>query len=609
MNSVTDRTIDYQSIADYGVVGDMETAALIGKNGSVDYMCFPHFDSPSIFAALLDKQKGGSYKIAPQIENITCKQMYFPDTNVLLTRFLAEAGVGEIIELMPIKRNMLIRRVTVIKGEIKFRITCSPRFNYGLDSHSIITDGNTVHFKSKDLSLSLHSSLTLSTKDNDIESEFVLKRGETAEFILTFENAKGWDGNIKSFAETEIHNTIEYWKNWIKNSIYKGNWKEIVNRSALLLKLLTAQQYGSMVAAPTFGLPEFIGGERNWDYRYCWIRDASLSVYALVNLGFKKEVRSFIKWVEKQCEDIGNAGHLGIMYTIQGNAVPKEKILNHFEGYQRSSPVRIGNDAYSQLQLDIYGELIHSVYLYNKYVEAITFDFWEKLQEQVNWLSKNWEKEDDGIWEVRGGRRVFLYSRLMCWVAFDRIIKIGKQRSLPYPAEWEKTRDKIFLSIHNDFWSNKHQAFVQFIGADSVDATTLLMPLMKFISPRDKKWLSTLKAIEQHLISDGLVYRYNHAEVKYDSLRSDEGTFTMCSFWYIESLCKSGQLHKGRFYFEKMLGFANHLGLYSEELGPTGAHLGNFPQAFTHIGLINAALTLSRHFKDERNTEGNDYYI
>ncbi|WP_460880202.1 glycoside hydrolase family 15 protein [Pontibacter rugosus] len=373
-----------------------------------------------------------------------------------------------------------------------------------------------------------------------------------------------------------------------------------MNRSALVLKLMTSHKYGSIVAAPTFGLPEQIGGGRNWDYRYTWIRDASFTVYALLRLGHRKEAKLFIDWVDKQCDDIGDAGHLSLMYAIDGRKDLKETELDHLEGYMGSKPVRIGNDAHNQIQLDIYGELLDSVYLYDKYGEPISFEFWNDLRRQVEWVCDNWQREDEGIWEVRGGKKQFLYSRMMCWVAIDRAMKIAEKHSYPLPERWRQERDKIFFSIHNDFWNEELQSFVQYKGADTVDAATLLMPMIRFIGPKDPRWLSTLKRIEEKLVSDALVFRYRVNE-ELDGLEGGEGTFSMCTFWYVECLARAGQVDKARLYFEKMLGYANHVGLYAEMLGLKGEHLGNFPQAFTHLGLISAALSINDILEGEQN--------
>lgn len=607
--------MDYQPIENYGIIGDLNTVALVGLNGSIDFMCFPDFDSPSIFSSLLDKNKGGYFQIVPVFGEMRNKQLYLPETNVLLTRFLSSEGVGELTDFMPAEElyigHVLVRRLTNVKGTATYRMACCPRFNYARDSHQTeIIDDKTVLFHSNgetNLSIRLRSTVKIDLKENDAFAEFSLGLGETADFMLELYSKDQPDValSLHEIITRELEETMEYWKSWMGLSKYKGRWQEIINRSALVLKLLTCHHFGSIVAAPTFSLPEHIGGGRNWDYRYTWIRDASFTLYAFINLGYTKEAGKFIKWVERLCQDIGDAGNLKLMYTIDGKKELDEKVLENMEGYKKSTPVRIGNNAYNQLQLDIYGELMDAVYLYNKYGEPISYDFWKNMSHQIDWLCTNWDQPDEGIWEVRGGRKKFLYSRLMCWVAIDRAIKLGESRSFPLNKKWKAQRDLIFNSIYDRFWNEERQTFVQYEGADSVDAGLLLMPLVRFISPTDPKWLSTLKVIEEDLVSDSLVYRYRHQKAADDGLVHGEGTFSMCSFWYIECLAKAGNIQKARLYFEKMIGYANHLGLYSEQLGFQGEHLGNFPQAFTHLGLISAAISLDRQLDNLRNKEHN----
>lgn len=607
--------MDYQPIENYGIIGDLNTVALVGLNGSIDFMCFPDFDSPSIFSSLLDKNKGGYFQIVPVFGEMRNKQLYLPETNVLLTRFLSSEGVGELTDFMPAEElyigHVLVRRLTNVKGTATYRMACCPRFNYARDSHQTeIIDDKTVLFHSNgetNLSIRLRSTVKIDLKENDAFAEFSLGLGETADFMLELYSKDQPDValSLHEIITRELEETMEYWKSWIGLSKYKGRWQEIINRSALVLKLLTSHHFGSIVAAPTFSLPEHIGGGRNWDYRYTWIGDASFTLYAFINLGYTKEAGKFIKWVERLCQDIGDAGNLKLMYTIDGKKELDEKVLENMEGYKKSTPVRIGNNAYNQLQLDIYGELMDAVYLYNKYGEPISYDFWKNMSHQIDWLCTNWDQPDEGIWEVRGGRKKFLYSRLMCWVAIDRAIKLGESRSFPLNKKWKAQRDLIFNSIYDRFWNEERQTFVQYEGADSVDAGLLLMPLVRFISPTDPKWLSTLKVIEEDLVSDSLVYRYRHQKAANDGLVHGEGTFSMCSFWYIECLAKAGNIQKARLYFEKMIGYANHLGLYSEQLGFQGEHLGNFPQAFTHLGVISAAISLDRQLDNLRNKEHN----
>ncbi|GGK76302.1 glycoside hydrolase family 15 protein [Rufibacter glacialis] len=599
----------YQPIENYGIIGDLNTVALVGLNGSIDFMCFPNFDSPSIFAALLDAEKGGSFLIEPLFKERKTKQLYLPETNVLLTRFLSAEGVGEITDFMPVEElfsgKELVRRVTTIRGEVKYQMQCRPRFNYGRSEHTVErVSENEVLFSCQEggsIVLRLLSSVPLQVTGTDVVAEFTLGPTQTADFILEHvgqEHPKGED--FEAFVTKSLFETVNYWQNWVSQSTYTGRWRDTVNRSALVLKLLISHQHGSIVASPTFSLPESIGGGRNFDYRFTWIRDASFSMYALIRLGYTKEAGHFMHWVEAVCQDIKGQDRLGIMYSLDGHRQLEEKELDHFEGYKQSSPVRIGNDAYGQLQLDIYGELMDSVYLSDKYGDPISYDFWKSLEKHLDWLTLNWNQPDEGIWEVRGGRKNFLYSRLLCWVAFDRAIRIGTSRSFPLKEEWRTQRDKIFNSIFTDFWDEEKQAFMQYPGAQTVDAATLLMPLVRFISPKDPRWLSTLKRIEEELVSDSLVYRYRQDLAAPDGFVSHEGTFSMCSFWYVECLSRSGQVEKARFYFEKMLGYANHLGLYAEQLGFQGEHLGNFPQAFTHLGLISAAYNLDRQL-NKRN--------
>lgn len=600
----------YQPIENYGVIGDLNTIALVGIDGSIDFLCFPNFDSPSVFAALLDKNKGGYFKIAPEKDNVKHKQLYLPDTNVLVTRFLAREGVGEITDYMPVEElyigKELIRTVSCVRGTLNFSLECMPRFNYGQSAHTVKQNSPTEILLTSDgadkITLRLRATVPMQVKGSDVVSSFMLNTGEKAIFILEcVSDASTAEADVEAFANKSLFDTINYWKDWIGKSKYTGRWMEIVNRSALVLKLMTSRKHGSIVASPTFGLPEEIGGIRNWDYRYTWIRDASFTVYALLKLGYIKEAREFMHWVERQCNDI-REGSLRLMYGTDGRKELFELELTHLEGYKGSKPVRIGNAAFNQVQLDIYGELLDAVFLYDKYAESISYNFWVNISKQVDWVCDHWQQEDEGIWEVRGGKREFLYSRMMCWVALDRGLKIGDAHSYPLNPRWREERDKIFYSIHNDFWNESLQSFVQYKGAETVDAATLLMPLIRFISPTDPRWLSTLKRIEDELVSDSLVYRYRMDE-HLDGLQGAEGTFSMCTFWYVECLSKAGQLNKARLFFEKMLGYANHVGLYAEMLGLQGEHLGNFPQAFTHLGLITAALSLDHQFDDQRNKE------
>jgi GH15 family glucan-1,4-alpha-glucosidase len=599
----------FQPIENYGVIGNMRSIALVGTNGSIDFLCFPDFDSPTVFAGLLDPKRGGHFRISPDMENMRTRQLYLPDTNILLTRFLSDKGVAEITDFMPVVEDgdgqdfghHILRMISVTKGEVRFNMRCAPRFNYARSSHKVECEGGSVCFvpESNDCpSMALHATFPLQVEGSDVTGTFRLKAGETATVAFGEINEEETAGMAVLAPENvtrHFNETANYWRGWICRSHYTGRWREMVHRSVLMLKLLCSADYGSLIAAPTFGLPEFIGGERNWDYRYTWLRDASFSLYAFIRMGFGEEARAFTRWIRDRMHEDAQHGPLQVMYHPDGRKELDEIILDSLSGYRDSRPVRIGNAAYTQLQLDIYGEFMDAVYLSNKYGDGVSHDEWQSLQRILDWLAENWKRPDEGIWEVRGGRREFLHSRLMCWVAFDRAIRLAEKRSLAGPTEkWREIRDAIHDDIYANFWSEKLKSFVQYKGSEAVDASVLLMPLMRFISPVDSRWLSTMEAVERCLVEDSLVYRYDNAVAPVDGLRGEEGSFTACSFWYIECLARSHQTEKARLLFDKMLGYANHVGLYSEELGSSGEHLGNFPQAFTHLALISAATFLDR---------------
>ncbi len=594
--------MDYLPIEDHGIIGDLHTVALVGVDGSIDFLCFPFFDSPTIFAALLDANRGGCFQISPRLDGVRAKQLYLPDSNILLTRFLADSGMTEISDFMPVEEvgvaHNLVRRVKTIRGEIEYRMVCDPRFDYGRANHRIELKKHEALFiceKSGMPLLRLRSEVPLRQENGAAVAEFKLGAEKSAAFVLELAEAGAESPSAgERFVSSMFKATLNYWRDWIAQSNYGGRWREIVNRSALTLKLLTSQEHGSVVAAPTFGLPEVIGGPRNWDYRYCWVRDSCFTIDALMRLGYTAEATHFLRWLETRCQELSPEGALQPFYRLDGGKHLDERVLTHFEGYRKSSPVRIGNAAHEQLQLDIYGEIMEAVYIYNRLAEPISYDFWRNLERLVNWVSQHWRDPDQGIWEVRGHAQAFLHSRVMCWVALDRSIRLAQERSFPAPLpKWTQIRDEIYHDIYHNLWKDELKAFVQFHGAKTVDAAALLLPMLKFIGPKDPRWLSTLKGITKVLAADSLVYRYNFEDAAPDGLAGKEGTFTMCSFWFVECLCRAGDTDIARFYFEKMLGYANHLGLYSEELGPRGEALGNFPQAFTHLALISAADNLN----------------
>ena len=605
----------YLPIEEHGLIGNMHTAALVGRDGSIDWLCLPHFDSPSVFASILDANKGGYFRIAPASSAVTRKQIYWPDTNILITRFLSPDGVVEVIDYMPVNVKIgepgfrqLVRRVEAIRGEMPIRVECHPAFNYALDRHTTeITERGAV-FSSEKLSLELSIAAPLELKQvrDGVEAAFSLQQGQKAVFALGAldDRHRGAPLTSADIEQDLFGRTIEYWHRWLSHCTYFGRWREMVHRSSLLLKLLTFEPTGALVASPTCSLPEAIGGPRNWDYRYTWIRDAAFSIYGLLRVGFTEEAGAFMRWLEQRCHERKPDGGLQIMYGLHGEQDLTEKTLDHLEGYKGSRPVRIGNGAHGQLQLDIYGELMDSVYIYNKHGVPISWDLWSELSGLLDWVCNNWRRADDGIWETRGGPQHFVYSKLMCWVALDRGIRLAEKRSFPANRDvWLKTRDAIYLDVMKFGWNKSRQAFTQHYGSTSLDASNLMMPLVFFLSPNDPRMLSTLDAIcrdprDGGLLSNSLVYRYNLEEFS-DGLAGGEGTFNMCTFWLVEALTRAGRtdgskLDQARLIFEKMLGYGNHLGLYGEETGFHGEALGNFPQAFTHLALISAAYNLDQ---------------
>ncbi|WP_051738270.1 glycoside hydrolase family 15 protein [Pseudonocardia halophobica] len=593
----------YLPIAEHGLIGDLHTVALVGTDGTIDWYCCPRFDAPSVFAALLDAEHGGLFRISPDSVGWSSKQLYLPDTTILITRFLTPDGVGEVQDFMPpprtgatTHRHRLIRRVLAVRGRMHFVVDVAPRFDYARARHEVTLTPHGALFRSPQLELGLSTSCPLQVLDGgDVRARLELGAGEAATFVL--DRVEDGEAPVPC-SDVEIaaafDATVAFWRGWVRRSRYGGRWREMVHRSALTLKLLTYAPTGAIVAAPTTSLPEELGGARNWDYRYTWMRDAAFSLYALLRLGFTEEAGAFMSWLQERVRHgVGReSGPLQIMYGIDGREDLPEAELPHLEGYRGSRPVRIGNGAATQLQLDVYGELMDSLYLCNKQGLPVYQDGWAEVTRTIEWLIEHWDQPDEGIWETRGGRRNYTHSRLMCWVAVERAIRIALQRGLPFDIlRWMTVRDRIYRQITVRGWHPDRQAFVQHYGSDVLDASLLLMPLVKFIAPTDPRWISTLDAITAELVSDSLVYRY-HADASPDGLTGQEATFSMCSFWWVEALTRAGRLDQAQLALEKMLTYANHVGLYSEEIGPTGEQLGNFPQAFTHLALISAAYNL-----------------
>jgi GH15 family glucan-1,4-alpha-glucosidase len=611
--------MSYQPIENYGIIGNMRTVALVGMSGSIDWYCYPHFDSPSIFGAILDDKKGGRFQISADGDGARHKQSYWPSTNVLVTRFLLADGIAELEDFMPAglasgspKYHQLYRRIRCVRGEVRISISCRPAFDYGREGHDTRVLANGATFKSGKLSLGLSSKVPLkSDGEGGVSGKFVLAEGESQVFILRQcnEQESGMDGlpDPPSEKETEdvLQRTVKFWHRWLSSCTYHGRWQQQVQRSALALKLLTFEPTGAIVAAATTSLPEVIGGTRNWDYRYTWIRDAAFTVYAFLRLGFKEEAAAFMDWIRNHAsKNVRQDAPRAVLSTVDGSDEVPELTLENWEGYRGSAPVRIGNAAISQFQGDIYGELMDALYLANKYVSPTSYDVWVKVRNRLNWICESWQLPDSGIWEMRGRQEHFVYSKVMNWVALDRGIRLADKRALPSDrAKWVFERDRIYEEVMAKGWNEKRRAFTQFYGSDDLDASLLIMPLVFFMAPSDPRMLSTIDAIlkrpaEGGLVSDSLVYRYP-PQPRVDGLPGEEGTFNMCSFWLVEALTRAGQadpdkLDAARVLFERVLGYANHLGLYSEQTGPQGEALGNFPQAFAHLGLISAAFNLDR---------------
>ena len=598
------RTMTYLPIEDHGIIGDLHTVALVGKNGTIDWCCIPSFDAPSVFGALLDAEKGGFFSIAPQeAPEMALKQYYLPETNILITRFFTLEGVGEITDFMPIehskthtKRHRIIRAVRVVRGSMAFELTCRPAFNYARDEHSVHLSAHGAAFQSTDLSLGLFSSIPLADDGHGgVVTTFTLQQDHWAYFLL--ESTGDQESRPPHFSPAEYQqillDTKNYWRTWLSQCRYQGRWREMVHRSALALKLLTYAPTGAIVAAPTTSLPESMGGERNWDYRYTWLRDSSLTIHSLLLLGFHQEAEAFGDWLRARAAELTEDGSLQTMYTIHGGHDMTEITLDHLDGYRHSRPVRIGNGAYQQLQLDITGEFLDGIYVYLS-KRGIYYEGWPYLLRLLHWLNKNWQGGDEGIWEVRGGKRAFVHSRVMCWVAFDRAMRMAQEQGLPAPLdEWRATRDTIYNEIMEKGWSEEQQSFVQYYGSDAVDASALLISLTGFTAEADPRIVRTIERIQRELMFEPHVYRYRENAAD-DGLKGVEGTFSICSFWLVEALTRAGKLEEARQNLEQMLTYANHLGLYSEEVGPLGEAFGNFPQAFTHLALISACHALDQ---------------
>lgn len=591
--------MNYPPIEDHGIIGNMETAALVCNTGTIDFMCFPNFDSPTVFASLLDVKKGGFFQIEPALLGCHLHQSYRPNTNILDTTFRSAHATAIVSDFMTIEDRQpgrrLVRRVKTVRGEVPFHAVCSPKFGYGQVEHKVERKSGGILFIPENPTLPamlLRASAPMELVNGAAHSRFRLRAGRAAWFVL-----EEYPPSLPRIDPARISEALEktrlYWESWAAQSTYKGRWREMVTRSALTLALLTSKREGSIVAAPTFGLPEWPSASRNWDYRFSWVRDASFALEAFLKLGYTREARALMGWLEHRCLQSKQDKPLQTVYRLNGDLELAERELEHLEGYKASRPVRIGNAAWPQLQLDIYGELMDAVFLYDQSIGGISVKLWSHIYRMADWICQNWEQPDHSIWEIRGRARRFLYSRVMCWVALDKALKLARRNAFSAPhARWRAMKIRIDKSIHSSFWNPRLKSFVQYQNAQTADASLLLLPRMDFIESNDPRWQSTLIAIEKHLIEDCLVYRHRPASMKQRGGAVHEGTFSACSFWYVEALAKGGNLVAGRTVFEKFLGYANELGLFAEQLGPQSEHLGNFPQALSHSSLIRAACDL-----------------
>lgn len=593
----------YPPIADHGLVGDLQTAALVSSQGVVDWFAAPRFDSPSIFAALLDHDRGGYLRLAPERPDATCKQLYYPDTAILVTRFLSPDGVGEVLDFMPpdrtrtaTDRHTLVRGIRAVRGTVDFTLECSTTLRLRPSRARTRTrrERRSVPGPRTRRAPAVHLPAGAGRPGCPRKGDAARRRDRRCRVHRLRVRRRGARTPTVDGLNGQFEDVALFWRHWLRQSHYRGRWPERVHRSAITLKLLTYAPTGALIAAATTGLPEQVGGERNWDYRFTWIRDGSLSVRAMLDLGFVEEATAFVHWLTDRLREREGKEEepLQTMYRIDGNPDLPEETLDHFEGYRGSYPVRIGNGAADQLQLDIYGEALYAVSQGAEIAQQASFEGWQAMARTLDWFADAWDRPDEGIWETRGGRQDFTYSRVMSWVALDHGLRLAESFRRPADLErWRKARDAVFEQIMERGWSEQERAFVQHYDGEVLDASLLLMPRVGFIAPRDRAWLSTLDAMDRKLVSDSLVYRYDPAASP-DGLRGSEGTFSMCTFLYVDALARAGRLSQARYTFEKMQTYANHVGLFAEEIGPSGEQLGNFPQAFTHLSLIMAAITL-----------------
>lgn len=604
----------YRDISEYGLIGDMHSAALVSGNGSIDYCSMPFLDSPTIFASLLDDEKGGCFSIQPR-ESFTSSQSYVDDTNVLACTFTTDQGEAILYDFMPVETEHLVtpkehrihRCLNMRTGILKFRLTFIPRPNYASTVPVVTCQGNTIKAFCHEHPLTLIHSLKDSTVqkcgDGTVIVDFSLTAEESAHFSLIY-----GDYTDTGAISCSLQENIDFWKNWLHNCMgehcaFLGEYTGLVNRSLLALKLLTFHPTGAIAAAATTSLPETIGGERNWDYRFTWLRDASFTLKALFSLGHITEADSFIRWLHTTYRRY-ESRNIQIMYSIRGEEMLQEKELNHLKGYKNSRPVRIGNLAHIQNQWDIYGEVMDAALRLSDYAGKIDAELWPFFRDICNMALNNWKKPDDGIWEVRNGPYHFVYSKVMCWVALDRGIIIAKRYGFDAPVKiWIEECEAIKKDIFEQGFNSDMNSFVQRYGSSELDASLLLLPLVNFLPIEDERIQGTINACSAELMNNGFLSRYKAD----DGLEGEEGAFVLCNFWLIECLARSNRIEEAGKLMKETLRSANQLGLFSEEFNSnTSEMLGNFPQAFSHIGYINAVTAIlsarGRSFEEDVQT-------
>lgn len=587
----------YKELEEYGIIGNLETCALIGADGSVDWLCFPYLESPSVFGGLLDNVHGGFFSITP-VAKYKSIQSYVKFTNILQTTFNTSLGIAKITDFMPVKHvedpkflRALFRKIDWIeKGRIELEVRFAPKFDYGRGIPRLEkTDGGIIA-KWKDQTLFLQSPVPLEIKDGEAIGYVREALGKTLWFVMQYDHSAPFDLND---CDQMLKRTEKFWGDWSHtceggSCVFNAPWHDLIIRSGLILKLLANPDTGSIAAAPTASLPEKIGGVRNWDYRYAWVRDSAFTAQALYHLGHIREAKDYRRWI-KEIVWKSKPQDIKVMYNLHGEKDLSEKIIDNLSGYEQSGPVRIGNAASGQTQLDIYGELLNTIYDTTRYGEEVLPGNWKMIEGMVDYVCEVWKTKDYGIWEVRSGPEDFVYSKLMCWVAVDRGIKIAKLNGFEAPLDnWKKTQAEIKEAIIEKGFNKKIGSFVRSFGSEDIDATALLIPVMGFLPFTDPMVQSTINMVLKRLVSKyGLVNRYTGA----DGLPGGEGSFILCSFWLVNALSLSGRKEEAERHFMQVLKYISPLGLISEEVDPaTGRLVGNFPQAFSHIGLINAAI-------------------